>query len=67
MQSCWNALVDGCMKVGDVHEGLRSCVGAMPGRNVVSWTAMITGYSQNGVVDRTLVLFDQECEQCCYA
>lgn len=29
----------------------------MPARNVVSWTAMISGYSRNGVYSEALILF----------
>ncbi|XP_020269428.1 pentatricopeptide repeat-containing protein At3g62890-like [Asparagus officinalis] len=58
--SCWNALIDGYMKTGDVRSA-EEVFGTMreTERNVVSWTAMIAGYSQNGVADRALGLFDE--------
>lgn len=38
-------------------EDARNVLDGMPERNVVSWTAMISGYSQNGRPDQALELF----------
>jgi pentatricopeptide repeat protein len=38
-------------------EDARNVLDGMPERNVVSWTAMISGYSQNGRPEKALELF----------
>ncbi|MQL76094.1 hypothetical protein Taro_008487 [Colocasia esculenta] len=52
------SLVDMYMKCGSVEDGRRA-FDWMPVRNVVSWTSLFTGYSQNGQQDIVLDLFYQ--------
>ena len=44
------------VKVGDVMAA-RNVFDGMPERSVVSWTAMVSGYSQNGRFEKAFVLF----------
>eukprot|EP00261_Vitis_vinifera_P031729 XP_019072972.1 PREDICTED: pentatricopeptide repeat-containing protein At3g20730 isoform X2 [Vitis vinifera] len=44
------------VKVGDVIAA-RNVFDGMPERSVVSWTAMVSGYSQNGRFEKAFVLF----------
>ena len=44
------------MKMGDVIAA-RKVFDGMPERSVVSWTAMVSGYSQNGCFEKALMLF----------
>lgn len=44
------------VKVGDVGAA-RNLFDGMPERSVVSWTAMVSGYSQNGCFEKALMLF----------
>ncbi|XP_057816354.2 pentatricopeptide repeat-containing protein At3g12770 isoform X2 [Cryptomeria japonica] len=53
-----NALVDMYAKCGSMHKA-RELFDKMPQRNVVSWTAMIVGYAQNGLVEKALETFKQ--------
>eukprot|EP01018_Ginkgo_biloba_P027163 Gb_22477 [translate_table: standard] len=53
-----NALVDMYAKCGHI-ENARDVFDKMPQRDVVSWTAIITGCAQNGHVDEALKLFRQ--------
>ncbi|KAG1326372.1 pentatricopeptide repeat-containing protein [Cocos nucifera] len=46
------------MKVGN-FKAAEELFAALPSRNIVSWTAMISGYSQNGLADRALALFEE--------
>eukprot|EP01018_Ginkgo_biloba_P037438 Gb_29878 [translate_table: standard] len=52
------ALIDMCAKWGDI-ETARHLFDRMPKRNVVSWSAMIAGYAQNGQANEALTLFTQ--------
>eukprot|EP01018_Ginkgo_biloba_P001307 Gb_24666 [translate_table: standard] len=51
-----NALVDMYSKCGNIEDA-RHLFDKMHQRNVISWTAIITGYAQNGNGDETLKLF----------
>ncbi|XP_057837432.2 pentatricopeptide repeat-containing protein At1g11290, chloroplastic-like [Cryptomeria japonica] len=53
-----NALVDMYGKCGNTDKA-RELFERMPQRNVVSWTAMIAGYTQNGFVEKALETFKQ--------
>ncbi|XP_057850517.2 pentatricopeptide repeat-containing protein At3g24000, mitochondrial-like [Cryptomeria japonica] len=53
-----NALVDMYAKCGSIDKA-RELFNSMPQRNVVSWTAMIAGYAQNGFVEKALKTFQQ--------
>ncbi|KAK9290459.1 hypothetical protein L1049_008629 [Liquidambar formosana] len=44
------------VKLGDVVSA-RKVFDRMPDRSVVSWTAMVSGYSQNGLSDKALMVF----------
>lgn len=44
------------VKVGGVRAA-RNVFDGMPDRSVVSWTAMVSGYSQNGCFEKALMLF----------
>ncbi|XP_008808560.1 pentatricopeptide repeat-containing protein At2g27610 [Phoenix dactylifera] len=52
------SLVDMYMKCGCLDEG-RKVFDRMPDRNVVTWTSLLTGYTQNGLQDTVLELFFQ--------
>ncbi|TVU12272.1 hypothetical protein EJB05_45907, partial [Eragrostis curvula] len=52
-----NSLVDMYAKAGDL-ECARKVFDRIPGRNVVSWTAMLSGYVQNGFAREALLLFN---------
>eukprot|EP01018_Ginkgo_biloba_P026238 Gb_36365 [translate_table: standard] len=52
------ALVDMYAKCGSI-ENARQVFDKMSRRDLVSWTAMISGYSQNGHASEALALFDQ--------
>eukprot|EP01018_Ginkgo_biloba_P003630 Gb_16328 [translate_table: standard] len=52
------ALIDMYAKCGDI-ENARQVFDKMSGRDVVSWTAMIAGYAQNGHANEALTLFHQ--------
>eukprot|EP01018_Ginkgo_biloba_P034623 Gb_37261 [translate_table: standard] len=53
-----NIIVTMYAKCGSVVDA-RGVFDQMGKRNVVSWTAMIAGYAQNGYVDEALILFRQ--------
>jgi pentatricopeptide repeat protein len=53
-----NALIDMYAKCGKI-KCARQVFDKMPQRDVISWTAMIAGCSQNGQFDMALRLFDQ--------
>eukprot|EP01018_Ginkgo_biloba_P018940 Gb_33111 [translate_table: standard] len=53
-----SALVDMYAKCGSIEEA-RQVFDKMQDRNTVSWTAMITGYAQNGRGNDALQLFEQ--------
>ncbi|XP_057834761.2 pentatricopeptide repeat-containing protein At2g39620-like [Cryptomeria japonica] len=53
-----NALVDMYAKCGSIIKA-HELFDRMPQRNVVSWTVMIAGYTQNGLVDKALEAFKQ--------
>ncbi|XP_057862804.2 pentatricopeptide repeat-containing protein At2g13600 [Cryptomeria japonica] len=52
-----NALIDMYAKCGSIHKA-RELFDRMPHRNVVSWTAMIVGYAQNGFCKDALKIFE---------
>jgi pentatricopeptide repeat protein len=52
------ALVDMYAKCGRVDVA-RQMFYLMPVRNIVSWTAMVAGYAQNGQVDEATRFFNQ--------
>ncbi|PON76839.1 DYW domain containing protein [Parasponia andersonii] len=56
--SVGTSLVDMYMKTEDVGDG-RRVFDEMGSKNVVSWTALLTGYAQNGLNELTLDLFCQ--------
>eukprot|EP01018_Ginkgo_biloba_P016130 Gb_14867 [translate_table: standard] len=51
-----SALIDMYAKCGSINKA-RKMFDKMPERNVVSWSAMIAGYSQNGCSEHALKLF----------
>ncbi|XP_057832149.2 pentatricopeptide repeat-containing protein At3g24000, mitochondrial-like [Cryptomeria japonica] len=53
-----NALVDMYAKCGSIDKA-RELFDSMPKKNVVSWTTMISGYTQNGLVEKALETFKQ--------
>ncbi|KAJ7527655.1 hypothetical protein O6H91_16G065000 [Diphasiastrum complanatum] len=53
-----NTLVDMYAKCGCIEDA-RELFNNMSQRNVVSWTAMIAGYAQNGLAQEALALFEQ--------
>ncbi|XP_059069534.1 pentatricopeptide repeat-containing protein At3g24000, mitochondrial-like [Cryptomeria japonica] len=53
-----NALIDMYAKCGSIDKA-RELFDRMPRRNVFSWTAMISGYAQNGFVEIALETFKQ--------
>ncbi|XP_057863265.2 pentatricopeptide repeat-containing protein At4g02750 [Cryptomeria japonica] len=53
-----SALVDMYAKCGSIHKA-RDLFDNMPERNVISWTAMVAGYAQNGLVEKALETFNQ--------
>ncbi|XP_057871944.2 pentatricopeptide repeat-containing protein At1g15510, chloroplastic isoform X2 [Cryptomeria japonica] len=53
-----SALVDMYAKCGSIDKA-RELFDRMPQRTVVSWTAMIVGYTQNGLVGKALETFKQ--------
>ncbi|KAF8398941.1 hypothetical protein HHK36_014806 [Tetracentron sinense] len=53
-----SALVDMYAKVGSIEEA-RRVFDKMHNRNVISWNAMITGYSKHGHSEEVLVLYEQ--------
>eukprot|EP01018_Ginkgo_biloba_P029665 Gb_20774 [translate_table: standard] len=56
--SVGTALIDMYAKCGSV-EVARQCFDKMPKRNVISWSAMISGYGMHGHGDDALTLFSQ--------
>ncbi|XP_057862802.2 pentatricopeptide repeat-containing protein At2g13600 [Cryptomeria japonica] len=52
-----NALIDMYAKCGIIHQAYE-LFDNMPRRNIVSWTAMIAGYAQNGYCKDALKLFE---------
>ncbi|WCJ29119.1 Pentatricopeptide repeat (PPR) superfamily protein [Euphorbia peplus] len=57
------ALVDSYSRSGVGCASARKVFDEMSERNVVSWTAMISGYTRVGEVENALVLFDQMPER----
>ncbi|KAJ8615795.1 hypothetical protein MRB53_035167 [Persea americana] len=53
-----NALIDMYCKCGELEVGRRVFDG-MPERDVASWTAMLSGYSHNGELEQSAVLFER--------
>eukprot|EP00250_Pteridium_aquilinum_P033348 c5486_g1_i1 orf=1-1572(+) len=57
-----NSLIDLYSKHGSILDS-RQVFDGFPGRDVVSWTSMITGYANSELVEEALVLFQQmHCE-----
>ncbi|XP_057956404.1 pentatricopeptide repeat-containing protein At2g27610 [Malania oleifera] len=56
--SVGTSLIDMYMKTQNLEDGMRA-FHEMPERNVVSWTSLLTGYSQNGSADSVIELFFQ--------
>eukprot|EP01018_Ginkgo_biloba_P025618 Gb_32099 [translate_table: standard] len=56
----WNTLVDTYAKCGDI-EGARQIFDKMPGRDGVTFNAMIAGYARNGHCEEALELYSQMC------
>jgi len=56
--SVWNALIDMYAKCGCINNA-RRVFDKMPERDIVSWTAMITGYGVHGHGKDALALFSQ--------
>ncbi|CAL9186914.1 unnamed protein product [Musa hybrid cultivar] len=54
-----NVMIDAYGKCGDVDASPRAVFASMPERNVVSWTALISGYEQNEEEEAALELFTQ--------
>ncbi|XP_057849489.2 putative pentatricopeptide repeat-containing protein At3g23330 [Cryptomeria japonica] len=52
-----NSLIDMYAKCGSVHKA-REIFDKMPQRDVVSWTATVAGYAQNGFFNDALELFE---------
>ncbi|XP_057873036.2 pentatricopeptide repeat-containing protein At3g24000, mitochondrial-like [Cryptomeria japonica] len=53
-----NALVDMYSKCGSIDKA-RELFDRMPQKDVISWTAMIAGYAQNGLAEKALETFKQ--------
>ncbi|GMH00538.1 hypothetical protein Nepgr_002377 [Nepenthes gracilis] len=51
-----NALVDMYAKQGNIDCALK-VFNAMPNKDVISWTSLVTGYTHNGLYDEALGLF----------
>ncbi|CAA7397059.1 unnamed protein product [Spirodela intermedia] len=60
--SVGTSLVDMYMKLGAVEEG-RRVFDSMPKRNVVSWSSLLTGYTQNGQQGVVLEIFGRMMEE----
>lgn len=58
-----NTLVDMYSKCGSLQDA-RRMFDELPRRDLVSWTAMITGYAQEGDGDKALNLFHRMCQEC---
>ncbi|PIA28328.1 hypothetical protein AQUCO_07200173v1 [Aquilegia coerulea] len=56
--SVGTSLIDMYMKTNGVYDGKR-VFDEMPERNVVSWTSLLTGYTQNGLSNHAWELFVQ--------
>ncbi|KAK1282447.1 Pentatricopeptide repeat-containing protein [Acorus calamus] len=54
-----NAMIGGYMRVGEVGNAEEVFERMGVRRNVVSWTAMVSGFAQNGYADRALGMFDE--------
>ncbi|XP_057854693.2 pentatricopeptide repeat-containing protein At2g13600 isoform X2 [Cryptomeria japonica] len=57
-----NALLDMYVKCRSLHKA-HKLFDTMPQRNVVSWTVMIVGHAQNGLLDEALSLFKEIPQQ----
>ncbi|KAM1234324.1 hypothetical protein ACFX13_003997 [Malus domestica] len=51
----WNVIVDGCVRLGDFTA--RELFHKMPQRSVVSWNAMISGYTQHRLFKEAVEMF----------
>ncbi|GMN44046.1 hypothetical protein TIFTF001_013242 [Ficus carica] len=59
---CWNAMIDGCFKFGDV-EAAKEVFEQMPSRNIGSWNAMISGFARCGMIELARKFFDEMSER----
>ncbi|RZS25740.1 hypothetical protein BHM03_00058989 [Ensete ventricosum] len=55
LPSSWNALIAGHTRVG-AFAAAENLFAEMPDKTIISWTAMISGYCQNGLADRVTVV-----------
>ncbi|KAF5480574.1 hypothetical protein F2P56_001313 [Juglans regia] len=56
-----NALIDMYCKCGDMKSA-ETLFESMPGKDIVSWNSVITGFSQNGLGEKSLLLFQRMIE-----
>ncbi|KAF8410843.1 hypothetical protein HHK36_003380 [Tetracentron sinense] len=56
-----NSLINGIMKNGDLEQE-SDILFKMPEKKVVSWTTMVTGFSENGDHRRALAMFPRMLE-----
>ncbi|XP_059652280.1 pentatricopeptide repeat-containing protein At5g48910-like [Cornus florida] len=59
---CWNAMIDGYMKCGDV-EAAKELFDGMLKRNVGTWNVMITGFARCGMLEEARKVFDKMPEK----
>lgn len=59
---CWNAMVDGCFKFGDV-EAAKECFQQMPSRKIGSWNVMVSGFAKCGMMEDARQVFDDMNEK----
>ena len=57
----FNALIDMYCKCGDMKSA-KTLFDLMPGKDIVSWNSLITGFAQNGLGEKSLVLFQRMME-----
>ncbi|KAJ8510502.1 hypothetical protein OPV22_000936 [Ensete ventricosum] len=55
LPSSWNALIAGHTRVG-AFAAAENLFAEMPDKTIISWTATISGYCQNGLADRVTVV-----------
>ncbi|KAA8545262.1 hypothetical protein F0562_020046 [Nyssa sinensis] len=59
---CWNALIDGCMKCGNV-EAAKELFEKMTDKNVGTWNAMISGFVRHGMIELAREVFNEMLEK----